>query len=662
MATRDNRLAEAERFLLHEGKESIKGRVEMFEKLWLPKNSTDAKQCGRICKILSDYSKRDDPPRPLSIAMFGPPGSGKSFTVEQLTAHAKGYEKEPETINLSQLDGPGQLAECLLRSLSSRGTKTPVILFDEFDTALNGDDLGWLRWFLAPMQDAVFFHKGQACAIPQAAFFFAGGTAEKFEDFQARHAAYFVQRKGPDFISRLRGTMDIEGVNTFDSECMLRRSLVLQHLLKKRNKNLVDERKGDTLRIQDTVLHKLLDGGYYKHGARSMEAILDMCRLTHLSENGEFTETHLPAPAWLKLHVSRGPLHDRTIGFSAGLYSSPADSLITRLAETLVNQGATLAYCASLGPTLDIILGAAEGLTDPLAGDDPDHRIWHPVAFPAYLEPNYWEKRSEKIKNHTLFDEMQTLSVDEFRKFGLPSKYFRPLPRGKRGRYNVKWHVAWALSLFRMRVRLIQGVDALVVIGGKGGHEPELKYDKNGKITREKRDTADTLPWGRFPGVAEEVMLALAFKKPVYVLGMLQGAAKDIGNLLGLSRTQLCSSSCLPKPRGDNFAEFEDALDAESRSFKIPHKDGLPLDFDSLREFFRDRALGSSDWPWNALTPDENRLLFNARRRKKEIDTCVRLILRGIRHPDWAKSDRSPAEHKCCHECGQPMKTPTANS
>ena len=41
---------------------------------------------------------------------------------------------------------------------------------------------------------------------------------------------------------------------------------------------------------------------------------------------------------------------------------------------------------------------------------------------------------------------------------------------------------------------------------------------------------------GRFPGVAEEVLMALAFNKPVYLVGGFGGAAEAVGRVLGLSR------------------------------------------------------------------------------------------------------------------------------
>lgn len=82
------------------------------------------------------------------------------------------------TFNLSQYQSADELAaafhlvrDCVL------GGEIPLVFFDQFDTTLNQFALGWLRYFLSPMQDAEFLDRGAPHPIGQAIFVFAGGTA-----------------------------------------------------------------------------------------------------------------------------------------------------------------------------------------------------------------------------------------------------------------------------------------------------------------------------------------------------------------------------------------------------------------------------------------------------------------------------------------------------
>ncbi|MBK8280226.1 MAG: hypothetical protein IPK94_09000 [Saprospiraceae bacterium] len=58
----------------------------------------------------------------------------------------------------------------------STSGKTPLIFFDEFDTAYNSKALGWIQYFLAPMQDGVFKDGEKLHPLGKAIFVFAGGT------------------------------------------------------------------------------------------------------------------------------------------------------------------------------------------------------------------------------------------------------------------------------------------------------------------------------------------------------------------------------------------------------------------------------------------------------------------------------------------------------
>src|SRR5665647_388575 len=82
----------------------------------------------------------------------------------------------------------------------------PLVFWDEFDTPLEGRPLGWLRHFLAPMQDGQFREGPAFHPLGPAVFVFAGGTAATLDEFSGGAAVPDPREaKLPDFVSRLRG-------------------------------------------------------------------------------------------------------------------------------------------------------------------------------------------------------------------------------------------------------------------------------------------------------------------------------------------------------------------------------------------------------------------------------------------------------------------------
>ena len=158
-----------------------------------------------IRNLVAEYAGQKQASRPLSIAVFGTPGSGKSFGVTEMAKSLLPGQIEPITFNLSQFDSADNLISAFhqVRDVGLSG-KIPLVFWDEFDTSLRETPLGWLRYFLAPMQDGKFQEGQISHPIGRAIFVFAGGTSSSMAEFDKGAEKDFTSAKGPDFVSRLR--------------------------------------------------------------------------------------------------------------------------------------------------------------------------------------------------------------------------------------------------------------------------------------------------------------------------------------------------------------------------------------------------------------------------------------------------------------------------
>lgn len=273
---------------------------------------TEIESYQSIKNLIDEYISSKHVVRPLSIAVFGKPGSGKSFGVTEVALSIAPGTIEKLDFNLSQFQSIQDLVAAFhkVRDIALSG-KIPLVFFDEFDSTF-GEKLGWLKYFLAPMQDGLFRDGDSVHPIGKAIFVFAGGTAVTYEAFcgegidelavKMKFDKEFINAKGPDFISRLRGYVNILGINqtekTSDPLFIIRRAMLLRSLLERKVPHLIGD-NGEAF-INNGVVRAMLNVPRYKHESRSMEAIVEMSMLNNAKR---WEQSHLPSERQLKLHV-----------------------------------------------------------------------------------------------------------------------------------------------------------------------------------------------------------------------------------------------------------------------------------------------------------------------------------------------------------------------
>jgi hypothetical protein len=561
-------------------------------------------------QLIVDYIAVPAPARPLCLAIFGPPGSGKSFAAKEICSQARGTQHKdnlPLTkINMTQVNDAESVSRVLARVAGERDAATvPVVFFDEFDAPRDGAPYGWLSWFLAPMHDGEFLHDGAVVRLTRAVFIFAGGTTSTMDDFSAQPSADFRFAKGPDFVSRLRGYLDVRGPN--ESPRAIRRAIILRNELKERL--IAREPEVELGDDAKEVLTSLLRVGRYRHGARSIAAILEMSAIPPKST--ALSWDMLPEDHLLKLHVDRGPLDAELLGGPialSGYVSSRNEVKLDRardccvkVAEALWNEGATLAYVLVPDKTENELM---EKLTAQLR-----LRPFEPRRWPgARNRPNPW-LLGYMSRDMTTDDVDELMSPGDRLKYGLevyPHPKVTDAERNQLG--DQEWKIPM-LSLFRRRFAIAEASVARFVIGG---------WQKGYK--------------SRVPGIAEEVMLTLAFGRPVYIAGGFDGAASELGDLLGLSDVRARGIPLSFAPY-----EHEDELKSMAQMFRPSPLIDLPVKSTAIVKFLKAHAIGGPRWPYNGLSLSENKQLFLS----KNPEEVIRLVVRGLRKREEVRTSQA---------------------
>lgn len=276
---------------------------------------TEIEGLQSVRMLIRQYAERERPSHPLSIAVFGPPGAGKSWSVKQVAEGVLGKEVEEITFNLSQFDEPKGLIDAFYQVRDiSLGGKLPLVLWDEFDSnrfAAGGPQtLGWLPHFLAPMEDGKFQDGQLSHPIGKAVFVFAGGVYQQMDAF-AENSEKLRDAKAPDFVSRLRGYVNVVGPNPRDNDrgrdryFLIRRAVMARQLLLRSWPGIFHEALSDAETVQraeidDGVLRALLLTDIYRHGTRSLGSVIST---SVVRGQDHFGRSDLPSEAQLNLHV-----------------------------------------------------------------------------------------------------------------------------------------------------------------------------------------------------------------------------------------------------------------------------------------------------------------------------------------------------------------------
>jgi hypothetical protein len=327
------------------GKEPKKAPICSFGKITTV-DVNEIEDFRTIKQLLQAYLTNSATTKPLGIAVFGPPGAGKGFTVNNIIdilpeSMKKLVKGDRHDCNLTALRGPEDLAHYfqLARNSVLRG-KVPMLFFDEFDCSVEQTKFFWLKHFLAPLQDGEFLENHIVHPIGRAIFIFAGGVYPKFKlftdemkknskavrdalknkDASSLHVPNF---KGVDFLSRLHGHIDVaafspelseEGGPTeemkskfsrsqphivIDRCYLMRRAFTLRSMLDLHQNKIFTKGPKPRARIDRHIVKAMLATKTYFHGGRSMEAIIRMSYL----ESSTFQISDLPPDDQMEMHV-----------------------------------------------------------------------------------------------------------------------------------------------------------------------------------------------------------------------------------------------------------------------------------------------------------------------------------------------------------------------
>ncbi|KAF3317193.1 hypothetical protein TWF173_000439 [Orbilia oligospora] len=258
-----------------------------------------------VSNVLRDYIDLPQT-RPISIAFFGPRGSGRSYAATEMgRALLNGRNISKFRIDLTQISTPTDLIPIFhsIRDCNLEGG-FPLVYINGFDTLVPGSSLPWLFHLSTPMLHGRFVDNGESRPIGRAIFFLGSVNFKTYQKFQNQLGGSSRGSTPPrfeEFLGCLHGYVNMLGpdcVGEHDRLYPVRRAVILRELLDNREPKLKADGK---ISIDESVLDGLLLVPSYRQGIRSLKSIISMSRL-----NGahQFERAALPLASQLDLHVN----------------------------------------------------------------------------------------------------------------------------------------------------------------------------------------------------------------------------------------------------------------------------------------------------------------------------------------------------------------------
>lgn len=289
------------------------------------------------------------------------------------------------------------------------------------------------------------------------------------------------------------------------------------------------------------------------------------------------------------------PLSGKVIGISIsdspdlqrlGFSTVHQKRALIEISRHLLAQGASLAYGGDLRPggfTLDLV-EMVKAYNE--QATERAEKILNFLAWPLHLETTVkWKAQHKNEVSIQIIPLPQDLKQSPF---NIDEKTYLE-PNSAINRY------VWARCLTAMREQMAERIDARIILGGK--------------VTDYK---------GAFPGIAEEAALAIAYHKPLFVLGAFGGCAKAVGESL-LKENPEILTQVYQTFHSQEYGDMIEFYNQQSNQGK-PHK---VIDYPAFVETFSNASFKGLN---NGLTESENQRLFQT----EDLDEMVYLILKGM--------------------------------